>query len=253
MAEIVEVFSPALMTAKADSGARSDMPIFVVGMPRSGTTLVEQILASHPIVHGAGELRQLQTLGDDADFPARLSDPPARSAQGDGRGLSRLCRADGRPDGDVVDKMPSNFALAGMIRLILPDARIIHCRRDPVDTCLSCYTKLFAGQQDFAYNLTELGRFHRAYQGLMAHWREILPASHFLEVDYEAVVDDVEAQARRMLDFLGLPWDDPSSGSTRPSARSARRARTRCASRSTAPRPDAGASTRLSSSRCSRR
>ena len=108
----------------------------------------------------------------------------------------------------VVDKMPSNFLLAGFIRLILPDARIIHCRRDPVDTCLSCYTKLFAGEQAFAYDQTELGRFHRAYQGLMAHWRATLPASHFLEVDYEAMVDDLEAQARRMLDFLGLPWDE---------------------------------------------
>ena len=108
----------------------------------------------------------------------------------------------------VVDKMPSNFLYAGFIRLILPDAHIIHCRRDPVDTCLSCYTKLFAGEQAFAYDQTELGRFHRAYQALMAHWRATLPASHFLDVDYEAVVEDVEAEARRMLDFLGLPWDE---------------------------------------------
>ena len=108
----------------------------------------------------------------------------------------------------VVDKMPSNFLLAGMIRLILPDAHIIHCRRNAVDTCLSCYTKLFAGEQAFAYDQTELGRFHCAYQALMAHWRAILPASHFLEVDYEAVVDDVEREARRMLNYLGLPWDE---------------------------------------------
>lgn len=104
--------------------------------------------------------------------------------------------------------MPSNFLYAGMIRLMLPDAHIIHCRRDPVDTCLSCYTKLFVGEQPFAYDQTELGRFHRAYQGLTAHWRATLPASHFLEVDYEAVVADLEREARRMLDFLGLPWDE---------------------------------------------
>ena len=108
----------------------------------------------------------------------------------------------------VVDKMPSNFALCGLIRLVLPGAKIIHSRRDPVDTCLSCYTKLFVGEQAFAYNQTELGRFHRAYQALMAHWRAILPPSHLLEVDYEAVVDDTEGQARRMLEFLGLPWDE---------------------------------------------
>jgi hypothetical protein len=90
---------------------------------------------------------------------------------------------------------------------MLADAHIIHCRRDPVDTCLSCYTKLFAGEQPFAYDQTELGRFYRAYEKLMAHWRAALPASEFLEVDYEAVVEDIETQARRMLDFLGLPWD----------------------------------------------
>ena len=88
--------------------------------------------------------------------------------------------------------MPSNFLHCGFIRLILPEARIIHCRRDPVDTCLSCYTKLFAGEQAFTYDQRELGQYHRSYQALMAHWRATLPASHFLEVDYEAMVEDVE-------------------------------------------------------------
>jgi hypothetical protein len=108
----------------------------------------------------------------------------------------------------VVDKMPSNFLLCGVIRKALPEARIIHIRRDPVDTCLSCYTKLFAGEQAFSYNQAELGRFHRSYQALMTHWRGVLPASHFVEVDYEAVVEDTKREARRMLDFLGLPWDE---------------------------------------------
>jgi hypothetical protein len=108
----------------------------------------------------------------------------------------------------LVDKMPSNFLYCGLIRLILPDARIVHCRRDPVDTCLSCYTKLFVGEQSFSYNQTELGRYHRAYQALMAHWRSVLPASHFLEIEYEEVVKDIEGQTRRILDFLGLPWDE---------------------------------------------
>ena len=115
--------------------------------------------------------------------------------------------------------MPSNFLYCGFIRLILPDARIVHCRRDPVDTCLSCYTKLFVGEQAFTYDLTELGQYHRAYQALMAHWRATLPASHFLEVDYEAVVEDVEGQTRRMLEFLGLPWDERSCASMRQSGR----------------------------------
>ena len=108
----------------------------------------------------------------------------------------------------VVDKMPANFLHAGLIHLMLPNARIVHCRRDPVDTCLSCYTKLFSAEQAFAYDLAELGQFHKAYQVLMDHWRAVLPRDRFIEVDYEAVVADLEDEARRLTDFLGLPWDD---------------------------------------------
>ncbi len=207
MAEIAEIFSPDLLLAKAGMGARSDLPVFIVGMPRSGTTLAEQILASHPMVHGAGELRRLQALGDEAGFPAGVGALPPERLNAMGEAYLAHVGPMARGRKNVVDKMPSNFALVGMIRLILPDARIIHCRRDPADTCLSCYTKLFAGEQAFTYDQTELGRFHRAFQRLMAHWRSALLASHFLEVDYEAVVEDIEGQARRMLDFLGLPWD----------------------------------------------
>jgi hypothetical protein len=196
------------LSERANAGARSSLPVFVVGMPRSGTTLIEQILASHPLVHAAGELRTLDGLSDAiAGFPASVAG--LSDAQLKALGEAYLARvaplAAGRRH--VVDKMPSNFLLCGLIRLILPEAKIIHSRRDPVDTCLSCYAKLFAGEQAFTYDQTELGRFHRAYQALMAHWRSVLPASHFIEVDYEAVVDDIEGQARRMLDFLGLPWD----------------------------------------------
>ncbi len=209
MAGVAEAFSPELLQAKAGAGARSGMPVFVVGMPRSGTTLIEQILASHPLVHGAGELRTLHVLsGRIADFPAGV--PDAIGAQWRAIGEAYLAHVAPMAAGrrHVVDKMPSNFQLCGLIRLAMPDAKIIHSRRDAVDTCLSCYTKLFAGEQSFTYNQAELGRFHRGYQALMAHWRAVLPASHFLEVDYEAVVDDTEGQARRMLDFLGLPWDE---------------------------------------------
>jgi tetratricopeptide (TPR) repeat protein len=209
VADIAEAFSPALLAAKADLGARSDLPIFIVGMPRSGTTLVEQILASHPYVCGAGELKRLQMLSDGIDgFPQSAASLSAAQLKALGEVYLAFVAPLAAGRRHVVDKMPSNFLLAGLIRLILPVARIIHCRRDPVDTCLSCYTKLFAGEQAFTYNQTELGRFCRAYQGLMAHWRATLPASHFLEVDYEAVVEDVEREARRTLDFLALPWND---------------------------------------------
>ena len=208
MARIADAFSPALLRDKADIGARSPLPVFVVGMPRSGTTLIEQILASHPAVHGGGELRTLHALRESIEgFPSSVSGLSA--AQLRALGEAYLVRVSSMAAGcrHVVDKMPSNFLLCGLIRLVLPDARIIHSRRDPMDTCLSCYTKLFSGEQAFTYDQTELGGFYRSYQGVMAHWRGTLPASHFLEVDYEAVVDDVEGQARRMLAFLGLPWD----------------------------------------------
>jgi tetratricopeptide (TPR) repeat protein len=209
MASIAEAFSPALLAAKVDMGARSDLPVFVVGMPRSGTTLVEQILASHPMIRGAGELKRLQTLVDGiASFPVSVPNLTAEQLKGLGNAYLAFVRPLAAGRRHVVDKMPSNFLHAGLIRLALPDARVIHCRRDPVDTCLSCYTKLFAGEQAFTYDQAELGRFHRAYLRLMAHWRPTLPASHFLEVDYEAVVEDVERESRRMLNFLGLPWDE---------------------------------------------
>jgi len=108
----------------------------------------------------------------------------------------------------VVDKMPANFLYAGFAHLILPNARMIHCRRNAVDTCVSCYTKLFSAEQLFTYDLAELGRFYRAYERLMAHWRRVLPPDRFFDIDYEAVVENLEGEARRLLEWLGLPWDD---------------------------------------------
>jgi len=209
MRSIAAAFSPALLERLAGSGAASELPVFVVGMPRSGTTLIEQILASHPQVFGAGELPALQQLVDGVgDYPAAAE----RLAPGDLARLGRayLARIEKLAEGKrrVVDKMPANFLHAGLIRLILPGARIIHCRRDAMDTCLSCYARLFEGDQLFAYDQVELGRFYRDYRDLMAHWRAVLPADRFLEVDYEAVVDDLETQARRLVEFVGLPWDE---------------------------------------------
>ncbi|HTY66464.1 MAG TPA: sulfotransferase [Alphaproteobacteria bacterium] len=208
MKSIAAVFTPALLARLAGAGGNSALPVFIVGMPRSGTTLIEQILASHPLVHGAGELSILQRIVDGlGEYPAAVE----RLTRDDfGRmGRAYLARVEKLAGGKrhVVDKMPANFLRAGLIRLILPDARIIHCRRDPADTCLSCYSRLFEGEQAFAYDQVELGRFHRDYQGLMAHWRAVLPADRLLDVDYEAVVDDLEGQARRLVEFLGLPWD----------------------------------------------
>jgi tetratricopeptide (TPR) repeat protein len=209
LARVAAVFSPALLARLGGAGAASEMSVFVLGMPRSGTTLVEQILASHPAISGAGELTHIQNIaGGMAGFPEAVGRLTAEELRG--LGQSYLDQVAGLAQGKrfLVDKMPVNFVYAGLIRLILPGARLIHCRRDPVDTCLSCYTKLFSAEQPFSYDLGELGRFYGDYRRLMAHWRDCLPATHFLEVDYEAVVADLEGETRRMLGFLGLDWDE---------------------------------------------
>ena len=206
--QISATFTPALLERLGDKGPTSSMPIFIVGMPRSGSTLVEQILASHPAIHGAGELTYLQQSIDHiGNFPVFVEDITSEKLKGIGEAyLSRMTRlAVGRPH--VVDKMPANFLYAGLIRVILPNARIIHCRRNAVDTCLSCYSKLFEDEQRFSYDQNELGRFYLDYQKLTMHWQNVLPASNFLVVDYEAVIDNVETETRRMLEFLELPWD----------------------------------------------
>jgi len=208
MQSIASLFSREFLHRHEGQGAESSLPVFVVGMPRSGTTLVEQILASHPDVHGAGELGHIPNIVHEfGNFPSNAAFLGPAAMQGfGGKYLSQINKlAAGKPR--VVDKMPINFAYAGLIRLLLPGAKIIHCRRDPVDTCLSCYSKLFTAVQSFSYDLTELGLFHKDYQELTAHWRAVLPAENFLEVDYEAVVEDLEGEARRMIKFLGLDWD----------------------------------------------
>lgn len=206
---IAKTFTAELFDRLRGAGAPSELPVFVIGMPRSGTTLIEQILSSHSQVFGAGELSALrQVIERHGEFPGLMTtlghDDLAQIGQAY---LSRIAPLAGT-HARLIDKMPGNFFYAGLIALSLPGARIIHCRRDPVDTCLSCYTKLFAGEQSFTYEQTELGEFYTFYQELMTHWTELLPADRYTEVAYEAVVDDLEGEARRLVDFLGLPWED---------------------------------------------
>ena len=219
MAALRNTFTAELLQRFSGSGAGhpSQAPVFVLGMPRSGTSLVEQILASHPDVQGAGELRTLRQLvpgisaldGDPCPplYPALLArySPMDLTRLGD-EYVGRVC--DPYPNKQrVVDKMPLNFLYAGLIHLILPNARIIHCRRDPADTCLSCYMRAFTGDVGFAYDLRELGHYYGQYAALMDHWRALLPADRYLEVRYEEVVADLEFAARRMVEFCGLPWN----------------------------------------------
>lgn len=214
MREIAGTFTPALMARLAGAGDSTQAPVFIVGMPRSGTTLMEQILASHPDVHGAGELTLLRDLvadiavGAPEGYPHLFARLQPQDLAPVGRGYAeRLCAlAPGRKR--VVDKEPLNFLYCGLIHLILPNARIVHCRRNALDTCLSCYTKPFVGELGFAYDLRELGLYYRHYEMLMAHWRAVLPPERFMEVDYETLVEDLEGQGRRLTDFCGLEWNE---------------------------------------------
>ncbi len=209
---VAAAFTPSLVQANRMTGFKSELPIFVVGMPRSGTSLVEQILASHPAVFGAGELLYINDFVADgpcgADYPSGIAAVPAAAFQRFGQLYTQRLRALAPQARRIVDKLPANFRHLGLIHLALPGARIIHVRRDPVDTCFSCYSKLFMNGLNFAYDLGELGRYHKRYEALMAHWHAVLPDHAILEVQYETLVDDFAAQARRIVAFCGLDWDE---------------------------------------------
>jgi len=188
-------------------GVASDLPVFVVGMPRSGTSLVEQILASHPAVFGAGELpfwNAAVNSRSGSDFY------DATGAEAVGRlGSAYLAQLRGR-DTDaarVVDKMPENFRHLGLIRAALPGARIIHVSRHAVDTCLSIYFKDFRASLAYATDLDDLAHEYRLYRRLMQHWRELLPEGAILELPYEELVAEPERWSRRLVEFVGLAWD----------------------------------------------
>jgi tetratricopeptide (TPR) repeat protein len=211
-ARMREVFTTELMREKAGLGEPAEAPIFIIGMPRSGTTLIEQILASHPRVFGAGELRDMAALAEAIDGPhgAVPEAVPAMSAEQlqklGGDYLLRVRRLAGEAE-RITDKMPGNFVLAGLIRLALPNARIIHACRDVRDTAFSCFSLLFERGQLYSYDLVELGRYCRGYLELMAHWHRVMPGA-ILDVHYEHIVNDLEGEARRIVAYCGLAWDD---------------------------------------------
>lgn len=207
----IRLFSADFLRARAGLGADSDRPIFVVGMPRSSTTLVEQILASHSAVHGGGELTAIADLVN--SFAGGY---PEATAQCDGpqwrrlgeRYLAEAGRFAPAAAARVTDKMPLNACYLGLIRIILPHARIVQCLRHPIDTCLSCYFKQFTVGQGWAYDLVEVGGFYRhVYRRLMDHWRAVL-GEDILDMHQAALIADQEAQTRRLLYHCGLPWEE---------------------------------------------
>ncbi len=208
----IERFDRQRLHAASSRGVSSELPVFIVGMPRSGTTLAEQILASHGDVFGAGEL----TFWDNAAaaFAAVAGDTAAGDPAAGAGMISRMAaaclerlQAIGGGVRRVVDKMPANFLNLGLIYAALPAARIIHMRRHPIDTCLSIYFQTFSTTHPYANDLDNLAHYYQEYARMMQHWREVLPATTLLEVPYEALVADQEAWTRRMVEFIGLPWD----------------------------------------------
>jgi tetratricopeptide (TPR) repeat protein len=194
-------------SAAAKIGNLSELPVFIVGMPRSGTTLVEQICASHSRVFGAGELgaipRMLQTLSNNTGDGDSALDAHRRAASEHVLRLRELGSGSAR----VVDKMPDNIFHVGAIACLFPRARVVYCSRDPIDISLSCYFQLFGeGAQYFSYNLEDCGRRCLSVQRLASHWLKLRP-HHMIEVNYEKLVGDLEGESRRLIEFLGLEWE----------------------------------------------
>ena len=216
------VFSEDAGTTR-EYGDPSSVPILIFGMPRSGTTLVEQILAAHPQVHAGGEISAytpkevgifelalrsqtwIEGVDDGASgTPTNLPEVLRKIGVRYARYIESLAPQAAR----VTDKWPFNFKFAGVAHLALPNARLIHVRREPLDTCLSCFTTLFNGDLPFTYDLGELGRYYRAYANLMEFWRTVLPPGAMLELQYEDLVNDFETHARSLVAYCGLEWDD---------------------------------------------
>jgi tetratricopeptide (TPR) repeat protein len=207
------VFSPAFLSEREGWGSATNDPIFIVGLPRSGSTLIEQILASHSQVEGTMELADIGIIAQDlgwtgADYAAAVADLDTAAAKELGERYlqrTRVYRKLDRPR--FVDKMPDNFQHLGLIHLILPNAKIIDARRHPLGACLSAFRQHFAQGHDYSYDLAHLGRYYRGYVGFMDHFDRVLPG-RVHRVIYEDMVEDAEGQIRRLLDYCGLPFEE---------------------------------------------
>jgi hypothetical protein len=214
--DIKTTFSADYIKNPPYKGLPSILPIFIIGMPRSGSTLAEQIISSHPEVYGAGEIKTLsQVLGQlRQKFPNLPKFPQMAVAMKPGHysavaeGYLGIVSNMSETASRVTDKLLTNYYFAGLIHTLFPNAKIIHTMRNPVDTCLSAYTKLFKDDMPHSYDLGEIGRYYRKYEEVMDHWRAVLPEGVMMDIQYEELVADVENKARGLIEFCGLEWND---------------------------------------------
>ena len=208
-----ETYSPALFSRFAGFGVSSELPVFIIGMPRSGTTLVEQILASHPEIYAAGELTHIWEISKRLEallgepYPECINALTAETSVEFAREYLVNLKCLSPVAVRAVNKMPYNFLHLGLIAILFPGARIIHCRRDARDVCLSNFFQLYIEAQYFTYRLSDLALYYNEYAGLMTHWRKSLPMEIY-EISYEELVDDLEHQTRGLLEHMGLDWDE---------------------------------------------
>jgi hypothetical protein len=222
VAEQIKYCTHELFEVRRNLGLNSPDPIFIVGLPRAGSTLLEQILASHSQVDGTMELHNILGLASrlrgrennkndqeshkESQYPKNLAEINPTYFKRFGQQFIDETRVYREQAPLFIDKMPNNFLHIGLIKLILPNAKIIDARRQPMACCFSGFKQLFAEGQDFSYNLEDIGRYYQAYLKLMAHWDQVLP-DFVLTVNHEDVVDDLEKQVRRILDFCGLSFE----------------------------------------------
>ncbi len=209
------VFTKDTFNTRHPNSLKTDLPVFIVGMPRSGTSLTEQILASHPSVFGVGEIQDINSISlnlknhsaHNQVYPLCMTSIEQSILNGMGKTYINKLK-DLAPSADrIINKMPLNFWHLGLIACMFSGAKIIHCTRDPLDTCLSCYFQNFTNGQDFSFDPNDLGHFYRLYSEMMDHWRNVLPLT-IIEFNYEDLVSQTEIVTHEILTHLGLEWDE---------------------------------------------